>query len=129
MVDLNDVMAPASGVISREAERELVVVLPEQGKFLVLNGTGAVAFRLMDGQCTLEEMAAALGERYGIPFDRARDDVLAYMWYSIATQQTGDEWLRAIAGSNRDALAPRMTPADIAEAQRRATEWRAKHGG
>ena len=80
MVDLalNDVLAPASGVISREADKELVVVLPEQGKFLVLNGTGAVAFRLMDGQCTLEEMAAALGERYRIPFDRARDDVLAF---------------------------------------------------
>jgi TPR repeat protein len=52
-----------------------------------------------------------------------------YGRYSIATQQTGDEWLRAIAGSNRDALAPRMTPVDIAEAKRRATEWRAKHGG
>jgi TPR repeat protein len=71
----------------------------------------------------------ALGNLYADDSAIARDDVLAYMWYSIATLQTGDEWLRAIAGSNRDALAPRMTPADIAEAQRRATEWRAKHGG
>jgi hypothetical protein len=54
------------------------VVLPEQGRFLVLNGTGAVVFRLVDGKCTLEEMAAALGERYGVPLDQARDDVLAF---------------------------------------------------
>ena len=70
----------------------------------------------------------ALGNTYsggtGIP----RDNVLAYMWYSIATAQTGDEWLRAIAGSNRDVLAARMSPADVSKAQRLAAEWLAKHG-
>jgi hypothetical protein len=50
------------------------------------------------------------------------------MWYDIASLQTGDEWLRAIAGSNRDALVARMTAADILKAQGLATDWRAKHG-
>lgn len=70
----------------------------------------------------------ALGNIYagnaGIP----RNNVLAYMWYSIATAQSADEWLRAIAGSNRDVLAARMTPAEIFESQRLVTEWVAKHG-
>ena len=70
----------------------------------------------------------ALGNLYAGGSGIAQDNILAYMWYSIATLQTGDEWLRAIAGSNRDALAPRMTPADIFNAQRLVTEWRAKHG-
>ena len=70
----------------------------------------------------------ALGNMYAGGSGIAQDNILAYMWYSIATLQTGDEWLRAIAGSNRDALAPRMTPADIFKAQRLVTEWRAKHG-
>jgi hypothetical protein len=80
MVDLalDNVLAPVAGAISREAGDELVVVLPEQGRFLVLNGTGAVVFGLVDGKCSLEEIAAALGKQYGVPLGRARDDVLAF---------------------------------------------------
>jgi TPR repeat protein len=70
----------------------------------------------------------ALGNIYAGGSGVARDDVLAYMWYDIASLQTGDEWLRAIAGSNRDALVARMTAADILKAQGLATDWRAKHG-
>ena len=50
------------------------------------------------------------------------------MWYSIATAHAGDDWLAAIAGANRHVLAGRMTPADIAKAERLAAEWMAKHG-
>jgi hypothetical protein len=70
----------------------------------------------------------ALGNMYAGDSGIAQDNILAYMWYSIATAQTGDEWLRAIAGSNRDVLTARMTPADIFESQRLVTEWIAKHG-
>jgi hypothetical protein len=70
----------------------------------------------------------ALGNIYAGGSGIARDNILAYMWYNIATAQTGDEWLRAIAGSNRDVLAARMTPAEISKAQRLVAEWMAKHG-
>lgn len=70
----------------------------------------------------------ALGNMYAGGSGIAQDAILAYMWYGIAALQTGDEWLHAIAASNRDALATRMTPADIFKAQRLVTEWRAKHG-
>ncbi len=70
----------------------------------------------------------ALGNMYAGGSGIAQDNILAHMWYDIATAQTGDEWLRQIAGSNRDVLAARMTPADISKAQRLVAEWMAKHG-
>jgi TPR repeat protein len=69
----------------------------------------------------------ALGNLYaggsGIP----RDNTLAYQWYGIAALQAGDNWLQPIAASNRDAIAARMTPEEIFEAQQRVTEWRAQY--
>ncbi|MDH3280119.1 MAG: sel1 repeat family protein [Gammaproteobacteria bacterium] len=70
----------------------------------------------------------ALGNMYAGGSGIAQDNILAHMWYDIATKQPGDEWLRAIAGSNRDVLAARMTPADISKAQQLVAEWMAKHG-
>ena len=71
----------------------------------------------------------ALGNMYaggtGIP----KDPVRAYMWFDIAAAQSGDDWLRGIAASNRDAIAARMTPEEVAKAKGMAADWRAKHGG
>ena len=35
---------------------------------------------------------------------------------------------RPIAGSNRDAVAARMTPAEISEAQNKVVDWKLAHG-
>ncbi len=78
MLTLDDVLAPAPGVVSRESGDELVVVLPERGKFFVLNGTGAEVFRLVDGRRTLEEIAATLNGRYDVPPEQVQTDVLAF---------------------------------------------------
>jgi hypothetical protein len=43
------------------------------------------------------------------------------MWYNIATTQASS------VGSQRDELAKMMNPDQIAEAQRMAREWMAKH--
>jgi TPR repeat protein len=69
----------------------------------------------------------ALGNIYGGGTGVAQDNILAYMWYDIAAQ-TGEEWLSAIAGTNRDVLAARMTPAEISKAQQQVAEWMVKHG-
>ncbi len=53
----------------------------------------------------------------GVP----QDDVQARMWLNLAAAQ-GDE----LARINRDRLAERMTPAQLAEAQRLAREWTPK---
>ena len=76
MLNLTDVLTHSPGVISRESEDELVVVLPEKGKFVVLNGTGANVFQLMDGRRSLEDVATVLGERYDVPLERTQADVL-----------------------------------------------------
>ncbi len=77
MPNLDDILSVAPGVISRESDGELVVVLPEQGKFVVLNGTGAEVFQLLDGQRSLSEIAVVLSERYEVPLEQAQTDVLA----------------------------------------------------
>lgn len=78
MPNLNDVLRIAPGVVSRESDGELVVVLPEQGKFVVLNGTGADVFQSVDGQRSLAEIAVALSERYDVPLEQTQTDVLAF---------------------------------------------------
>jgi uncharacterized protein len=71
-----------------------------------------------------------LGSMYysgeGVP----QDYVQAYMWVSLAASRfppsaTED---REEAARNRDVVASKMTPAQIAEAQRLAREWKPKTG-
>jgi hypothetical protein len=47
-----------------------------------------------------------------------QDDMRAHMWWNIAASK-GHKG----AGTNRDIVAGRMTPAQIAEAKRMAREW------
>ena len=61
----------------------------------------------------------------GIMYERGRsvpqDYVQAYRWYTLAAAKGLKE---AVKG--RDLLEKRMTPAQLAEAQRRAREWKPK---
>lgn len=50
------------------------------------------------------------------------DHVEAYMWYEIALEYWGSLAVRA-----RDLVAEKMTPEQVAEAERRAGEWRRAH--
>jgi len=63
--------------------------------------------------------------KLGVMYDHGRgvpqDDVLAHMWWNLAAAQ-GDEDARTL----RDRLAEKMTPAQLAEAQRLAREWTPK---
>ena len=57
-------------------------------------------------------------EGRGVP----EDYVLAHMWFNLAAAQSEE-----LAVSGRDIVARRMTPAQIAEAQRLAREWLEAH--
>ena len=48
-----------------------------------------------------------------------QDYVLAHMWYNLAAAQGA-----GVAAKNRDRVAAKMTPDQIAEAQRLAREWK-----
>jgi TPR repeat protein len=64
----------------------------------------------------------SLGAMYANGIGVPRDDVLAYMWSNLGAAG-GNE----LGGKNRDTvLAPRMTLADISEAQRLSREWKPK---
>lgn len=60
-----------------------------------------------------------LGVFYDNGLDVPQDHVSAYMWFSLSASQ-GKEG----AATFRDLIARRMTPAQIAEAQKLAREWK-----
>ncbi|HEY6072038.1 MAG TPA: tetratricopeptide repeat protein [Anaerolineales bacterium] len=58
-----------------------------------------------------------------------RDYVLAYMWLNIAASNSSDAKERNAAANTRDRIVSKMTPDQIAEAQRLAKEWKPKKEG
>jgi uncharacterized protein len=56
----------------------------------------------------------------GVPQDYA----LAHMWFNLASSPATNTDLRQMAVQNRDQVAVKMTPAQIAKAQRLAREWK-----
>ena len=57
----------------------------------------------------------------GVP----QDYISAHMWLNLAASRAMGTETRDLAAKNRDMLAAKMTPAQIAEAQRLASEWAA----
>jgi hypothetical protein len=76
MPSLGDVLQPAPGVVGRQTKDEMVVVLPEQARFLVLNETGAQVWELADGKRTLGDIAQSLVQTWQIEQAQAEGDVL-----------------------------------------------------
>ena len=62
-----------------------------------------------------------LGSRYYSGWGVPQDYVQAHMWFNLGATQ-GD----AKATKNRDTVAEKMTPAQIAKAQKLAREWKPK---
>jgi uncharacterized protein len=62
-----------------------------------------------------------LGVMYFNDLGVPQDYVLAHMWFSLAIARGYDD-----AIFNRDVTAAKMTPAQIAEAQKLAREWKPK---
>ena len=56
----------------------------------------------------------------------ARDDVQAFKWFSVAAIRGADSYARINAAKGRDAAAMKMTPAQVAEAERLVRDWKPK---
>ena len=67
----------------------------------------------------------SLGTMYASGHGVPQDYVLAYMWRNLAAAG-GGAFTREKAAKARDDLAGKMSPAQIAEAQKRASAWRPK---
>ena len=67
-----------------------------------------------------------LGNRYANGQGVPQDYVQAHVWYNLAaSRRSGEDRQRSIRG--REGAESRMTPDQIAEAQRLAREWDAAH--
>ena len=78
MLNLDDVLAAAPTLVTRESDGELVVVLPEKGKFVVLNATGARVLQLSDGTRTLRDIADILAVEFDADQMQVEGDVLRF---------------------------------------------------
>ncbi len=56
----------------------------------------------------------------------AQDYVEAHKWFNIAVAYSTDKEVRDATQKNRDTLAKKMSPTQIGEAQKRASEWKKK---
>jgi len=76
----------------------------------------------------LPEAQTNLGIMYIAGLGVPKDYVLAHMWFTLAASRfpASEQGRREMAGSQRDFYASKMTPAQIAEAQKLAREWRPK---
>jgi uncharacterized protein len=63
----------------------------------------------------------SLGGMYANGRGVPQDYILAHMWYNLTAAQGDQDAIK-----NRDLIAGNMTPAQIAEAQRLAREWKPK---
>ena len=64
----------------------------------------------------------SLGFMYLNGYGTTQDYVQAHLWSNLAAAQDNDT-----ARKNRDAIAKKMTPADISKAQAMAREWMENH--
>ena len=64
-----------------------------------------------------------LGIMYVFGLGVPKDYIQAHTWFSLGATKDGDD-----ASENRDIAAKKMTPTEIAEAERLAQEWMEKHG-
>ncbi len=69
-----------------------------------------------------------LGLMYGMGQGVPQDFVLSHMWFTLAASRfpASERKRREMAESNRETAASKMTPAQVAEAQRLAREWKPK---
>jgi len=63
----------------QEIDGEIVVLDLRASRYFHINGTGAVLWELITEQGTDEELADALTERFGVPLQRAKCDVDAFI--------------------------------------------------
>lgn len=78
MLNGDDILAVNPAVATQETDGELVVVLPDEGKYVVLNVTGARVLKHADGRQTLDDIVSAIARSFGTDIEKVRKDVVAF---------------------------------------------------
>ncbi len=98
---------------------------------------GLQAYRRGDYATALEEWLSLaeqgnataqyrLGFMYADGEGVAQDYVLSHMWFNLAAAHLPADVVQESAATQRSIIEPSMTPAQVAEAQRLAREWKPK---
>ncbi len=78
MPNWDDVFSVREGIVTRESGDELVVVIPDRAKYVVLNPTGARVLALADGHRTLQDIAVAIADEFGEAVETVQPDILNF---------------------------------------------------
>ena len=97
----------------------------DEGHGVIQNFAEAVKRYKIAAAQGIEQAQSNLGVKYYYGEGVAKDNVRAYMWLTLAILAT-DEDINNIAAKGRDIVAKRMTPQQIAEAQKMARECQAR---
>ena len=65
-----------------------------------------------------------LGFMYGYGQGVPQDYVEAHKWFNLSSARATEKETRDMATKNRDIVAAKMTPAQVAEAQKLARDWK-----
>ena len=63
-------------VVAKNVAGEMVLLIPSSGKYFGLNGVGASFWELMDGERSLDDIAAVLAGQYNVEISVVRADLL-----------------------------------------------------
>ena len=105
----------------------LLGVMYENGRGVAQDFSEAATWYRRSAQQGIPEAQAGLGRMYASGRGVPRDYVRAHMWLQLAVSRypATEAVERERAAENLELLGSKMTPAQIAEAQRMAREWNA----
>lgn len=75
----HDVPSRADGSAWRMVDGEMIVVSATTANILSLNGTGAFVWERLDGETSIEAIAAELAETYEVTQDEAEEHVSEFL--------------------------------------------------
>jgi hypothetical protein len=79
MIDIKTIPIQNPNILSRRAEDEAVLVMPEQGKVKVLNEVGAAIWELIDGKRDVQKIAEKICSQFDVDPPTAEKDTLMFM--------------------------------------------------
>ena len=105
-----------------------LALMYDEGKGIAKDRAQAVKWFRLAAEQGMPDAQNNLGVRYDNGQGVARDYVQAYKWFDLAASNfpASDKENRERAVRNRGIVAAKMTPAQIAEAERLSREWKPK---
>jgi len=79
MINISTVPTQNPNVLSRKADNEAVLVMPQQGKVKVLNEVGAAIWELIDGKRDVKKISEKICAQFDVDQPTAEKDTLEFM--------------------------------------------------